>query len=175
VQAQTGGGLDLELVIMDQNLNVTNTVFFGGSNEETLNALSGDKRGAVYVVGRTRSTNLPVVNPIQANLSAVNTYDGFLAVFHPHTLQPVFATYLGGTGLEESLNGVTVDAQGNIYVVGETFGNFPNSTPGAIQPQLSGRTDAFIITPAPSKYPLPLRYRYSGIRPAQGPSEANQL
>ena len=42
----------------------------------------------------------PVVNPIQPNLAAANTFDGFLAVFAPGTLQPVFATYLGGTGLE---------------------------------------------------------------------------
>ena len=64
----------------------------------------------------------------------------------------MFATYLGGTGME-SLNGVTVDPQGNIYVVGETFGGFPNPTPGAIQPQLSGRTDAFIIKISPVEIP----------------------
>ena len=68
-------------------------------------------------------------------------------------LQPVFATYLGGTGME-FLNGVTVDPQGNIYVVGETFGNFPNPTSSAIQKQLSGRTDAFIIKISPVAIPL---------------------
>ena len=73
-------------------------------------------------------------------------------MFAPGTLQPVFATYLGGTGME-FLNGVTVDPQGNIYVVGETFGNFPNPTPGALQPQLSGRTDAFIIKISPVEIP----------------------
>jgi hypothetical protein len=93
-----------------------------------------------------------VVNPIQSSLAAPNSFDGFLAVFAPGTLQPVFATYLGGTGME-SLNGVTVDPQGNIYVVGETFGNFPNPTPGALQPQLSGRTDAFIIKISPVEIP----------------------
>ena len=94
-----------------------------------------------------------MINPIQANLSAVNTFDGFLAVFRPKTLEPLFATYLGGT-LAEGLNGVTVDPQGNIYVVGETFGNFPNPTPGALQPKLSGRTDAFIIKISPVDIPL---------------------
>jgi hypothetical protein len=152
--AQALGGLNARLTLFDQNLNITKTAFFGGSGEDTISGLGSDAKGAAYVIGRTRSADLPVVNPIQSNLSAVNTFDGFLAVFAPGTLQPVFATYLGGTGLEESLTGVTVDPQGNIYVVGETFGNFPNPTPGALQPQLSGRTDAFIIKISPVGIPL---------------------
>jgi len=147
------GGLDLRLHMLDGDLNITNTVFFGGSGEETTSGLAVDSKGAAYVIGNTRSTDLPVVNPIQATPSGGNTqFEGFLAVFAPGTLQPVFATYLGGTGME-FLNGVTVDPQGNIYVVGETFGGFPNPTPGAIQPQLSGRTDAFIIKISPVEIP----------------------
>ena len=153
VQAQAGGGLDVELLAVDQNLNITKSTFYGGSGEENLNNLAVDTRGAVYVIGRTRSTDLPTVNPIQAKLSGGHAFDGFLAVLHPKTLQPLFATYLGGTGME-FLNGVTVDPQGNIYVVGETFGNFPNPTPGALQPLLSGRTDAFIIKISPVDIPL---------------------
>ena len=151
--SQAGGGFDVRMEVLDQNLNITKSTLFGGSGEETFNNLATDSRGAVYVVGRTRSTNLPVINPIQANLSAVNTFDGFLAVFQPKTLQPLFATYLGGT-LAEGLSGVTVDAQGNIYVVGDTSGNFPTTTPGAFQSQLSGRSDAFIIKISPVAIPL---------------------
>ena len=154
MQAQTGGGFDIELEILDQNLNVTQTALFGGSGEETIGGLTIDARAAAYIIGNTNSTDLPVVNPIQANRSGGNaSSEGFLAVFAPGTLQPVFATYLGGTGME-FLNGVTVDPQGNIYVVGETFGNFPTTTPGALQPQLSGRTDAFIIKISPVAIPL---------------------
>ena len=72
-------------------------------------------------------------------------------------LSPCSATYLGGPG-NESLTGVTVDPQGNIYVVGETFGNFPNPTSGAIQNQLRGRTDAFIIKISPAIAPAPAPY-----------------
>ena len=61
----------------------------------------------------------------------------------------MFSTYLGGPG-NETITGVTVDTQGNIYVVGETFGNFPNPTSGAFQNQLRGRTDAFIIKISPA-------------------------
>ena len=152
--AQDLGGLNARLIVFDQNLNIAKTTFFGGSGEDTISGLASDAKGAAYVIGNTTSTDLPVVNPIQANRSGGNaSFEGFLAVFHPKTLEPVFATYLGGTGME-FLNGVTVDPQGNIYVVGETFGNFPNSTAGAIQKQLSGRTDAFIIKISPVGIPL---------------------
>ena len=150
--AQDLGGLNARLTLFDQNLNITKTTFFGGSGEDTISGLASDAKGAAYVIGQTRSADLPVVNPIQPNLAATNAFDGFLAVLAHGTLQPVFATYLGGTGME-SLTGVTVDPQGNIYVVGETFGDFPNPTPGAIQSQLSGRTDAFIIKISPVEIP----------------------
>jgi hypothetical protein len=153
-QAQAVGSLDVRLAILGQNLNEIQTAFFGGSGEDTSNKIAGDSRGSVYVVGSTRSTNLPVVNPIQASHSGGDAFDGFLAVFRPKNLQPLFATYLGGTGME-SLNGVTTDAQGNICVVGETFGNFPTPTAGALDNQFSGRTDAFVIKISPVTIPLP--------------------
>ncbi len=155
-QLEAGGGLDVRLDVLDQNLNITKTAFFGGSGEETISALAVDANGAVYIIGRTNSIDLPTVNPIQATHSGGDAFDGFLAVLHPQTLQPVFATYLGGIA-EEALTGVTVDLQGNIYVVGETFGNFPNPTPDAIQNQLRGRTDAFLIKISPVTIPPILR------------------
>ena len=161
VQPNALGGLDARLDILDENFNTRNTLFFGGSGEETVNGLATDSKGAAYIIGNTRSADLPLVNPIQATRSGGNTlFEGFLAVFTPGTLPPVFATYLGGIGME-FLNGVTVDPQGNIYVVGETFGNFPNPTPGAVQPQLSGRTDAFIIKISPVGIAGPVEFKGS--------------
>ncbi len=151
-QLQSLGGSDIRLRSFNENLNITNVVFFGGSSEDTISALAIDAQGTAYVIGRTRSTDLPTVNPIQAAYSGGDAYDGFLSVFHPLTLQPVFATYLGGTGVE-FLNGITVDSQGNIYIVGETWGNFPTPTSNAIQNQLRGRTDAFLIKISPVTIP----------------------
>jgi hypothetical protein len=148
-QTQPIGGLDVQLTVSDQNINPIMTVYFGGSGEDVISGLTTDSSRAAYVIGRTRSTNLPVLNPVQATHAGGNAFDGFLAVLAPDTLDPVFATYLGGTGME-SLTDVTVDSQGNIYVVGETFGGFPTATSGAIQTQLRGRTDAFVIKISPA-------------------------
>lgn len=150
--APPAGGLDARLDVLDQNLAIAKTTYFGGSGEDTFSEVVSDSRGAIYIVGRTRSTNLPLINPIQA--IKADTFDGFLAVLAPKTLQPLFSTYLGGANISEALNGVTVDPQGNIYVVGETFGNFPTTTPGALDSQFSGRTDAFVIKISPVTIPL---------------------
>ena len=152
--SQTGGGLDARVTLFDEDFDVTNTLFFGGSREETVSALAIDDRGGIYIAGSTTSTDLPTVNPIQANHGGGFSRDGFLAVFHPQTLTPVFATYLGGSGLPDEVKDVTVDAQGNIYVVGFTSStDFPSATPGAIGNQLRGRSDAFILKISPVEFP----------------------
>lgn len=154
ISPHAGGGLDARMTVFDQNLNVANTLFFGGSREETISALAIDNRGAIYITGNTTSTDLPTVNPIQANHGGGFSRDGFLAVFHPQTFEPVFATYLGGSGRPDEITGVTVDAQGNIYVVGLTNStDFPTATPGALQNQLRGWSDAFIIKISPVEFP----------------------
>ena len=155
-QLQALGGLDVRLSSFDQNLNITNAVFFGGSGEDTVSALAVDAQGTAYVIGRTRSTDLPMVNPIQAAHSGGDALDGFLAVFHPLTLQPVFATYLGGTGVE-FLNGITVDALGNIYIVGETWGTSRPRRPTPFK-------TSFAVAPTPSSS----RSRRSRSRPSFG-------
>jgi hypothetical protein len=158
VHPQAGGGHDVRLTVFDRDLNITNTVFFGGSNEEffpgTAKPLAVDVQGAVYITGFTRSTDLPTVNPILANPPRPGKLAGFLAVLHPQTLQPVFSTYLGGTDFGEVINSITVDRQGNIYIVGTTESQeFPAPTPGAIQNQRRGLKDAFLIKISPVEIP----------------------
>ncbi|HEU4768751.1 MAG TPA: SBBP repeat-containing protein [Pyrinomonadaceae bacterium] len=63
----------------------------------------------------------------------------------PLVIDPVlvFATYLGGSGIEEGM-GVATDFEGNAYVVGTTTSlNFP-ITPGALQTTGSGGKNVFV-------------------------------
>jgi hypothetical protein len=67
----------------------------------------------------------------------------------PLVIDPMlsYATYLGGsstsTVANEGAQGVAVDAQGSVYIVGVTIStDFPTKTP--VQNVLKGRTDAFI-------------------------------
>lgn len=81
-------------------------------------ALCADR--GVVIGGESRSHDFPTVNPIQASLP----YSGMVAKLDAEG-GVVFATFLGGTGYD-SVNGIDVDSDGNIYVTGETYSaDFP--------------------------------------------------
>jgi WD40 repeat protein len=130
------------------NSNVQKTVHFGGSGTDIVSALVGDSQGAVYVVGSTNSRDFPTVNPIQSTYGG--SFDGFVAVFAPDTMDELFATYIGGSGHEEA-NGIALDPQGNIYIAGQTTSDdFP--TKNAFQPThpapngvMQGQGNSFIV------------------------------
>ncbi|WP_309668131.1 SBBP repeat-containing protein, partial [Tabrizicola sp.] len=61
-------------------------------------AIAVDATGNAYVTGRTSSTNFPVVNPAQTTLAGQG--DAFVAKFNAAGNALLYATYLGGSGLE---------------------------------------------------------------------------
>ena len=61
----------------------------------------------------------------------------------------VFATYLGGSGVDEGM-GVATDSQGNAYIVGTTTSlNFP-TTAGTFQPAKNADKDVFVTKVNPN-------------------------
>jgi Abnormal spindle-like microcephaly-assoc'd, ASPM-SPD-2-Hydin/Beta-propeller repeat len=93
------------------------------------------------VTGFTGSGNFPTAHAIQGTLHGV--YDAFVTKFNSDGSALVYATYLGGSGVEGG-SGIAVDAAGNAYVTGNTDStDFP--TKNAIQPAFGGGTaDAFV-------------------------------
>ncbi len=78
----------------------------------------------------------------------------FLIPRYDHTLPliidpaVVFSTYFGGS-MGEGIDGMTVDAAGNIYVFGDTNSpDFPITT-GSLQQSLAGDSDAFVSKLSP--------------------------
>jgi hypothetical protein len=68
--------------------------------------------------------------------------DAFVTKLNPTGTALVYSTYLGGS-CGDSGNGIAVDFEGNVYVVGETTTNkFP--VVNAIYNTLKGRTDGFV-------------------------------
>ena len=74
--------------------------------------------------------------------------DAFAAKINPFLSGPaslVYSTYLGGMNREEG-GGIAVDAEGNAWIAGTTASNavsFPLI--GAVQTELGGKLDAFIM------------------------------
>ena len=120
----TGGGLGY-------------STYFGGTDNDEVNAVAVDAARNIYIAGTTRSANFPQLNAIQAYGGAL---DGFVARFAANgTLS--YSTFHGGNGVD-TLEGIAVDAGGNVNTVGSTSStNLPvlsayRATPG-------GRLDAF--------------------------------
>ena len=125
---------------------LTYSTYLGGTVQDVPAAIATDAAGNAYVTGHTTSPDFRSVAPVQAH---GGDQDAFVSKLNPAGSALVFSTHLGGAG-SDSGAAVAADSGGNAHVAGETLSwNF--STPGgALQPFLSGDTDAFLVKLAPS-------------------------
>ncbi len=110
----------------------------GGSGDETGVSIAIDSAGSAYITGRTSSTDFPTFSAIQASYGGGDS-DAFVSKLAADGASFVYSSYLGGSGAENSAGrtGISVDASGNAYVVGDTQStNFPTKNP--LQPAKSG-------------------------------------
>jgi hypothetical protein len=108
--------------------------YLGGDDRDRAYAVAVDPAGFVYVVGETRSGDLPVVGGVQRELAGAS--DAFVAKLTPDGQAIVFSSYLGGA-LRDYANAVAVGPDGDVYVTGPTASpDFP--TANAYQPRPGG-------------------------------------
>jgi len=124
------------------------STYLGGGGADFGTDIQVDAEGYVYVTGRTASINFPTRNAYQPGSAGGSPTTGegsdtFVTKLAPGGASLVFSTYLGGTQLDLA-NSLTVDAQRNVYVTGQTTSiNFP--VQGAYQAQHGGGGyDAFL-------------------------------
>src|SRR5262249_25395359 len=109
-------------------------------------AVALDATGRIYVTGFTMdSDNFPTANAIQdhGGNATAGIEDAFISEIDPALGTLLFSSYLNGTNLDIG-NGIAVDANGLIYVTGETrSANFPTAAavPGAAG---GGDSNAFV-------------------------------
>ena len=108
--------------------------FLGGSGVGRANAIATDVQGNAYIAGWTTAADLPTTDAFQDSIRGVK--DGFVTKLDPAGSRIVYSTYLGGS-LDDAINAIAVDTDGNAYVVGETYSSdFPSQN--AFQPRKSG-------------------------------------
>ena len=120
------------------------STYLGGSGSsagygDSPTAIVLDDTGSAYVTGVTASTDFPVADALQgtndAYLPKTSGYVPFMGTAFVTKLDPsgaelLFSTYLGGSR-EDTANGIALDNDGNVYVIGETTSTDFPVTPGA--------------------------------------------
>ncbi len=149
LQQNNRGGHDAFLVKLSLTGSLVYSTYFGGSGEDSANAIALDPGGKIVLAGSTCSADLTTTVGAVVTVSLgtgclLARNDAFVAKLNPAGTALVYSTYLGGAG-NDVAEGVAVDASGNAYVVGETNSStFTGVTAGSFQPTHSRGYAAFV-------------------------------
>ena len=101
--------------------------YHGGSEDDTGFGVQFDSAGRIYTTGGTQSANLPSVGT-SAGPTFHGSSDGYIARYSADGTSLLNTVFLGTDNYDQSFL-VQLDNADNVYVVGQTHGNYP-VTPG---------------------------------------------
>ena len=116
------------------------STFLGGNDEDYGMQIAVDGSGNAYITGITVSTNFPTLYALQTTKST--TEDAFITKLTSNGAIS-WSTYFGYNGADRG-NGIAVDANGNIYITGETLSSNFSTLNGRQTTFGGGITDAFV-------------------------------
>lgn len=150
-QSKFGGGpSDMLVAKLTPDLKrVVWCTYIGGSRDDfPRGGLTLDADDCVYVVGTTNSSDFPTTpGVVQPRLNGPR--DSVIVKLMADGTGLVFSTLLGGSGEDDAIMGVRLDAAGNIYVAGHTKSSDFPVTGGAAQPHCGGQSDCYLAKLAP--------------------------
>jgi uncharacterized repeat protein (TIGR01451 family) len=124
-----GGNSDVFVAKFDTSLtgsaSLLYSTFIGGSDYEFPWDVAVDPLGGVHVVGETRSTNFPAVNPIRTNFFLV---EPFVFKMNAAGTAFVYSTLFGIESNYKQVRAVATNAAGDTFIAGGT--NDTNSPTG---------------------------------------------
>ncbi|MFT5581659.1 MAG: gliding motility-associated-like protein, partial [Psychromonas sp.] len=110
--------------------------YFGGESLDAGMALQVDSTGDLYLTGGTCSQNLPFPSGAQSSYGGGQS-DGYIVKLEKNNGAILAGTYIGMSTYDQSYF-VQIDLQENVYVLGQTDGNYP-ITPGKFGVPNSGQ------------------------------------
>jgi hypothetical protein len=144
-----GSSTNLIVKIAPDGGSILAGTWFGGSGEEGGNPSLRWFNGNVYFAGHTASADLPTPGGFDQSLGG--TWDDFLAVFTDNLQSLVFATYVGGSNVEDvETHNLAIDAGGNAFIASNTASTDLPGTAGKFQATNSGGNDAFVMKISPT-------------------------
>ena len=134
---------DIYLMTLDPTgKSVLFATYVGGSSNDFLGSMLLDPAhpGGVLLVGATNSADFPMTAKRDGFQTAImpsapdratsfGSLDGFVTELDLPNMRVVASTFLGGSGVDE-LTGIALDADGNVYISGQTTSvDFPTVDP----------------------------------------------
>ena len=137
------GAYDPNLPLVVDPMTPIYAGYLGGEGSDDALDITVDADRNAYLAGRTRSTDVTFPLEGGADTTFNGDQDAFVAKFDPTGTQLLFAGYIGGLENDEAF-GITLDADRNVYIVGNT--NSPDF-PVTVGPDLTfngGDNDVFV-------------------------------
>jgi hypothetical protein len=125
------------------------STFLGLYNFAFPQAIVLDQHNDAYILGETGGSSFAIPNGIEPY---TNGADLLVAKIDPVASTELFATYLGGSG-DEYPAGIAIDANGNLYIAGQTISTDFPVTSQAFQNTLAGDANAFVMKIGPNAAP----------------------
>lgn len=137
------GGLDAFLTIVSNDgTQLFLSTFIGGSNDDSGTGIALDPSGNIYIAGTTASSDFPTTNGYNSSYNGGST-DIFVVKYSPGGGSLLFSTFVGSHGTDEA-NAIAVDANGTVYVAGDTNSDQYPVTSDAVQGSRRGGFDAVL-------------------------------
>jgi hypothetical protein len=145
---RTSNGLsDLYVAkISSDGSNLVFATYLGGSNNEFSSAhqLALDGQGNLYVATWTASPDFPTTRGVAQPKYGGGKSDVAVAKLSSDGTEVLASTFIGGRGLE-NVEGIDIDAEGNVYISGTTDSRDFPVTRDAVQSQNRGGEDGFVV------------------------------
>ncbi|MCX7696278.1 MAG: SBBP repeat-containing protein [Bacteroidales bacterium] len=119
------------------------SAYVGGSGYDESYDIAVDEMKNVYITGQTCSPNYDIT-PGVFQINSQDDANAFVTKFNSTGTEMIFSTYIGGSKCE-SAYGLCVDADHNIFIVGETSSEDFPSTSHAFQNNLTGNINLFMV------------------------------
>lgn len=133
-----GGGYDGVVFRMNASLSVLNwSTYFGGAGADAAYGVQEDSNGDVYVAGGSESPDL-LVSPGALQTTYSGAVDGFAVRYSPSGNSILACSYFG-TSQYDQCYFVQIDLNNDVYVVGQTAGNYPITPAGVYNNGNSGQ------------------------------------
>ncbi len=126
------------------------TLIGGSGGDNIASAIALDSVGNIYMAGATDSASFPTTDPpypyqqpyLSPYTSPGQSVDAFVMKFDNLATSLAFSHYFGGSGYDV-FNGVALDADDNVYLVGTTTS--PDLPVGPALTTLRGQSNAFVV------------------------------